>query len=194
MKFYCLFLLLCTSALFAEPSQKSIGYVAIKPAYFFPQDSTFKHLYKGGCAALGEIGFYCSSKFFFSLEGAYFHKKKEIQSFDIASRSSITQGPLSLTAGYIHSLYCFWDIYGKIGPNGIYTKTKISIPNIPSEKTKYTPGFTVAAGTKFYFKYGLFTEVFCNYLYNRKKIHDNRDSFVVYLGGVQLGASLGFRY
>ncbi|MEI6242275.1 MAG: outer membrane beta-barrel protein [Chlamydiota bacterium] len=194
MKACIFFFLSLTTAILGNIPNKPIGFIAIKPSYFYPQDSSCRHLYKGGFLPLGEIGFYLPSHFFLSLEGGYFHKKKQIQSFDIRSSSTLTQVPISLCVGYIYPLRSYLDIYLKIGPNGIYTRTAVSIPNLASEKKKYTFGFTLATGTKFYLYKGLYTEIFCNYLYNRKKIHSSNDSFFVYLGGLQIGGSLGYRF
>jgi hypothetical protein len=185
------FLFLLSSSLFAE---KPIGYVAFKPAYFYPQSKVFRHIYSGGFTALGEIGFYLTKNFFLSAEGGYFHKNGKIHSFDITSNSSVTQIPLTLYVGYMYSLKSYWDIYGKIGPNLIHTKTMVHIPNRKVEEKKFSYGASLSIGTKFYVYKGLFTEIFTNYLYNQRKIKNNGDHFSVHLGGWQFGGAIGYRF
>lgn len=185
--------LFTAAAVFAETNQ-SVGFISFKPSYFYPQDKTFRHLYKGGYLSLAEIGFMLPKRLFLSVESGYFHKTKRLSSFDLDFESSVTLVPTSLYLGYIFAQGCFWDLYAKAGPNAVYAHTHISIPGIPSNKREWTFGGSFGLGSKFYICRGLFVEMFLNYLYDRKEIHDHGGHFSVFIGGLQTGGALGYRF
>lgn len=193
MRKWSIFFLLTAGVVSAEPG-KPIGFVSFKPSYFYPQDKNFRHLYKGGYLPLGEIGFMLPKRFFLSVEGGCFHKRKRLTSADLTFSTSVTVVPLSLYAGYIFAQGSFWDLYAKAGPNAVYAKTHITVPGLPSNKREWTFGGSFGAGAKFYFYRGFFVELFLNYLYDKKEIHDSGDRFSVYMGGLQAGGGLGYRF
>jgi hypothetical protein len=170
---------------------------AFKPAYFWPQEKNrYRGIYKGGFIPLVEMGYVAKNGLGPFLEVGYFHKKAHKTSADFRARTKVTQVPLSLGLKYTFCIISCWDFYMKIGPNWLYTKTEVNIPHLKYTVTKNTFGGTFGLGNKIYIFKSLFLELFANYLYDKKKIHD-RDSgetFRVYLGGIQAGGGLGVAF
>ena len=193
MKILPIFFLFITVVVFGETSQP-VGFISFKPSYFYPQDKSFRHLYKGGYLSLAGLGFMLPKRFFLSVEAGYFHKSKRMSSFDLNFESSITLVPTSLYLGYIFAQGSFWELYAKVGPNAVYAKTHVFIPGMPSNKREWTFGGSFSLGSKFYVYKGLFVEMFLNYLYDKKEINDHGDRFSVFVGGLQAGGALGYRF
>jgi hypothetical protein len=183
--------ILFSTFLFAE---NHTGFIAFKPSYFWPQDHLLRSIYKGGLLPLAEVGAYLWRNSFLSVESGYFYKKTMITSFDVTRPTSITQVPLTLFLGFYCPIKNVCDLYLKIGPNGIFTKTNVQIPNLPSIEKKYTFGATIGGGIKGYLFKGAFLEVFCNYLYNKKKLQNSGEHFSVFFGGIQAGLGIGYRF
>lgn len=190
---WSIFFLFISVVVFSEKT-RPLGFVSFKPSYFYPQDKNFRRLYNGGYLTLAELGFVLNKRGFLSMEAGCFHKNERISGIDLHLDSSVMVVPLSLYLGYIVAKGSFWDLYAKAGPNLVYGKTDISIPGLPNVEHKWTFGGSFGCGSKFYFPDGVFIEVFLNYLYDKKKIHDSGDHFSVYVGGLQAGGGLGYRF
>lgn len=186
------FFLLFSAMVYGE--SKPMGFISIKPSYFYPQDHTFRHLYQGGFLPLAEVGFMLKERVFLSAEGGCFYSRNRITSFDSHHESSVTLVPCSLYLGYLLAKNDRWNVYIKAGPNEVYAKTRIHIPNLPTTTQKWTIGGSFGLGSKIYFKKGIFAELFGNYLYDRKNISSRGDHFFVYLGGLQIGGAIGSNF
>ncbi len=172
--------------------------IEIKPAYFYPQDKVFRHVYhKGGFIILGDLDFYIWKNYVtFFLEGGYFHRDGTIREPDSNIHTTVTQAPVTVGFGLNYPIYDWWDIYAKIGPNYVYTKATQHSPLFAPSIKKHCFGVTFGIGTKFNFAtYGL-VDIFINYRYDRKEIHDSLSSstFHRFLGGLDIGAGLGVRF
>jgi hypothetical protein len=179
---------------FASVHGEPLGFVSLKPSYFYPQDSTFRHLYKGGFLPLAEVGFMLKERVFLSAEGGCFYSRHRIRSFDIYHYSFVMLVPCSLYLGYLFAKGDEWNLYLKIGPNEVYTKTRIHIPNLPTNTVKWTFGGSVGAGSRIMWKNRAFVELFCNYLFDRKNIFSRGSHFFIDLGGLQIGAAIGSNF
>ena len=160
--------------------------LTFKPSYFWPQDRVYRNIYKGGFLPLLEL-FYRELGTW--LEIGYFYKRENVDSVDIKEvPTTITQVPLSIGLSYTYSVCSFFDIYGKIGPNWIYTKTWIDIPGLKHTVVEHVFGGTIGIGGKFLLPNRWIIEILVNYLYDRKKIKDSDsyETFRVYLGEYKL--------
>lgn len=172
--------------------------LTFKPAYFWPQDSVYRDIYKGGYMSLFELCYKISHGIGFWTEVGYFHKNEYVTSVNIVSPTSVTQVPLSLGLNYTYCAASWLDIYFKIGPNWLYTKTWVDIPGLQKTVVKNTFGGTFGLGGKIDLTCGWNLELFVNYLYDRKEIKsDNNNyfkSYKIYLGGIQTGVGLGYNF
>lgn len=164
-----------------------------KPAYFHPQDSTFRDIYGGGFIALFEINYAFHPHFFFFYENGYFHKKGKIDLGRKRISTSIIEVPLSLGFGCNYLLRPFLDLYAKFAPNYVYTRTKVPPPFLKNKVHEHTGGVTLGVGGKVTFLRYLLIDFFFNYRYDKEKIHDlNSDTrFHAYVGGYEVGVGVG---
>jgi hypothetical protein len=188
----------CECFNFVEESKKyPIVEISYKPAYFFPQDSLFRHIYSGGYITLGQILFYLWEDYItLFIEGGYFKKHGKIVEPDGQVSTKIAQAPITLGFGVNYPVFSNFDLYLNIGPNYLFTKETRHSPYFKPKTIKHSVGGTVEGGIKFsLFKY-LVLDLFIDYRFNRKKIHDSRSelTFHRYLGGVDIGMGLGFKY
>ena len=190
MRKYFLFFLIAAGLFGDDPR----GWISLKPSYFYPQDNLFRHLYGDGFLCSAELGYMLGNRCFFTLESGYFHKAETLASFDLKFSSSVTVVPSSLYLGSIIAQGNFWDLYVKAGPNIVYARTHVEIPNLPTNVRKWYVGGSFGCGSKFYFYKGFFLDLFFNYLYDRKKIKASGDRFFVYVGGFQTGGAIGYRF
>jgi len=169
---------------------------AFKPCYFWPQDKVFRRIYDGGYLSLLEMSYNVWRCLGIWLEIGYFFKETHVRSVDIVSPTEITQMPLSIGISYTFKPTCWLDLYLKIGPNWVYTKTWLEIPGLRHTVVKNTFGGTFGGGMKFDLTCGWFLEIFANYLFDRREVHDknSHDNFHRYLGGVQTGGGIGYRF
>ena len=167
---------------------------AFKPAYFWPQDKVFRDIYDGGFIALGEMCYdmYNGLNLFFEM--GYFYKGERVTSIDISSDTTVEQICLSLGLNYTHAFNDVFSLYFKVAPNYLYTHTKVYIQGLDESVTKHTFGGTFGFGGKIFVGKGFFLEPFVNYLYDKRKITDSGETFRVWLGGIQTGLGLGFRF
>jgi hypothetical protein len=179
-----------------DPCRRIVD-IEFKPAYFWPQDSVFRHIYHGGFIALGEVTFYVWRNYLTVFaEGGYFHKKGTIKEPDENVHTTVTQAPVTVGLGFNYPIYYWWDIYAKIGPNYVYTKTTQHSPFFTPKITKHCFGGTVGIGTKFNFLTYALLDIFVNYRYDRKEIHDSLSgtTFRRFLGGIDAGVGVGVRF
>jgi hypothetical protein len=170
--------------------------IAFKPSYLWFQDKIARDIYKGGFLPLLEVCYNIRKNFHLWLETGYFYKKTDITSINIRTKTNMTQVPLSVGLNYTFYIYSLLDIYLKIGQNWVYTKTYVDIPNLKRTVIKNGFGITLGFGGKIKLVEGLFLEPFLNYLYDKEYVHDS-DSEVIfkrYLGGLQIGAGIGYRF
>lgn len=191
MKKWILFILLSSSSLFSADC--SPFFLTAKAAYFYPQDSTYRKIYGAGFLPLIEGGAFLYRPFFVSAEGGYFWKDGDVKSFDVTCHTSVEQVPLILFLGYRYEMSCT-DFTFKVGPDYIYTKTKVDIPNLQSVEKKSSFGGAVGTAMTFKCSSCLYGELFLDYLYNREKVKNSGTHFFVHLGGIQLGAGIGYRF
>ena len=179
-----------------QPAKKEITGLsfAFKPAYFWPQDKVFRNIYDGGFIALGEMCYdmYYGLNLFFEI--GYFYKGDRVTSIEITSDTTVEQIPISLGLNYIIKCNDAFSLYFKVAPHYLYTHTKIYIPNLDESVVKHTFGGTFGFGGKIFVGKGFFLEPFVNYLYDKRKITDSGETFKVWLGGIQAGLGLGFRF
>jgi len=172
---------------------KNVFTFTFKPSYFWPQSKIYRGIYTGGFLPLIETCYIAKNGVGTFLEVGYFYKKTHKTSLNINSRVEIVQVPLSLGLSYTFYITSFLDFYLKIGPNWVYTKTKVDIPDIKHTVIKNTFGGTFGLGGKIHISKHLFLELFSDYLYDKKKVNDrdSGESVKVYLGGIQAGGGLG---
>ena len=171
--------------------------ISFNPSYFWPQDKTFRDIYKGGFLPLFEVSYVFYKGLGTWLEVGYFHKKEAITIVnEVRATAKIDQVPLSIGLKYTFDVCSYFDIFFKIAPNWVYTKTYIDVPNMKKKTTKNTFGGTFGLGGNFKCKDGWFVKIFLNYLYDSKKIHDqlSNNSYRVHLGGIQTGAGFGYTF
>jgi len=168
--------------------------LAIKPAYYWPQEKIYRDLYGSGYKTLGEFCYNLYKSLNMFLEVGYFYKKKSVEGIGGIFTSSVQQVPVSLGLNYSYKFKSKFLLYLKMSPNYVYTKTKVHIPNIETKTQKHSFGGTFGAGGKVNFDKNIFLEIFVNYLLNRKTITDHNQTFKVWLGGIQTGAGLGILF
>jgi len=170
--------------------------LAFKPSYFWPQDHVFRDIHDGGYLSLLEFTYTFYKGLGIFAESGYFYSHSHVTSVDIRASTSVTQVPSTIGLIYAYSIYSFWDIYAKIGPNLLYTKTEINIPGLKHTIHKNTFGGTFGLGTRFKLYESWFIDIFATYLYDHKEVHDYDAgvTFRRYLGGIQTGAGLGYRF
>ena len=114
----------------------------------------------------------------------------------MSSKTHVKQAPLSIGLFYGYSITSFCDLFFKLGPNWRYTKTYLDLIDIKHKVTKKAIGATLGLESVFQLKYGLTMQLFINYLYDKITIFESQgfDSFNVYLGGLQLGAGIGYSF
>ena len=180
-----------------QPSEKINLSLSFNPSYFWPQDKTFRDIYKDGFLPLFEVSYIFYEGLGTWLEVGYFHKKETITIVDgIRATAKIDQVPLSIGLSYTYDVCSFFDIFFKIAPNWVYTKTYVNVSNMKKTTIKNAFGGTFGLGGSFKFKDGWFIKAFINYLYDKRKIHDqlSNSSYKVYLGGIQTGAGIGYTF
>lgn len=171
--------------------------IEFKPAYFFPQDHVFKEIYEGGFIALGELSFYIFRDYLtLYIESGYFSKTGKINDLDSKVHTTVSQVPLTLGLVFNYPVFEKFDIYAKVGPNYLYTKVKQQSPFFKPKQTVNCFGATVGAGIKYLFLRYCLLDLFFNYRYDKKEIHDSSSDtmFQRYLGGFDLGLGIGCRF
>jgi len=166
-------------------------------SYFWPQDKTFRDLYKGGFLPLLEFSYMFYKGWGTWLEVGYFHRKRTITIVDgVRATAKIDQVPLSIGLNYTYVVCSYFDLFFKIAPNWVYTKTYVNVSNMKKTTIKNAFGGTFGLGGSFKFKDGWFVKIFLNYLYDKRKIHDqlSDNTYKVYLGGLQTGAGIGYTF
>lgn len=168
---------------------------AIKGAYFWPESSVFRDIYgDGNFSPLFEVCYNIYKCLGTWMEAGYFYDSGHVQSVNIYAKTKVTQVPLSAGLSCTYSAASFLDLYVKVGPNWMYTKTWTDIPNLKKTVIKNTFGGTFGVGGKFKFcKHG-FVELFLNYLYDKKNIKSADGNFTRKLGGIQSGVGLGYAF
>ena len=179
-----------------EGKESEVGLsFAIKGAYFWPQDSTYRDVYgDGGFSPLVEVCYKIYKGLGTWLECGFFYKSDHVTSVDLRAKTNIVQVPLSAGLSYTYPACSFLDIYAKIGPNWMYTKTWVDIPGIQKTVIKNTFGGTFGVGGKFKLSKHWFAELFLNYLYDKKKIKSAEETFSTYVGGIQTGVGIGYSF
>lgn len=171
---------------------------AFKAGYFWPQEKIYRRIYGGGLMPLFEMCYDigCCRAFGLFGEVGYFYKSTDVRSEDVKVDTNVTTIPLSIGLSYTFKALSWIDVYFKIGPNYIYTKTWVDIEALKRHIHKNTFGGTFGTGLKFNLCNGAFLEMYANYLYDRKKIHDfvSGLKFKRYLGGIQTGVGLGYKF
>lgn len=179
-------------------SEKKCRYfsIAFKPAYFCPQSHLYRHLYDGGYLTLFEATYTLFKSFNLFLEAGYFHKRVNVRSADEYVSSTITHIPVSLGINYTLCVSSCLDLFLKVAPNWVYTKTWLDITNLKKNVHKNTFGGTLGTGAIYHISKMFFLELFVNYLYDKKHIHDHLsgESFSRKLGGLQVGGGVGVRF
>jgi len=171
--------------------------LSFNPSYFWPQDKVFRDIYKGGFLPLFEASYVFYKGWGTWLEVGYFHKKRTITIVDgVRATAKIDQVPLSIGLNYTYVVCSYFDIFFKIAPNWVYTKTYVNVSNMKKTTIKNAFGGTFGLGGSFKFRDGWFIKIFLNYLYDKRKIHDqlSDNTYKVYLGGLQTGAGIGYTF
>jgi hypothetical protein len=171
--------------------------IEFKPAYFFPQDSVFKEIYEGGFIALGELSFYIYKNYLtLFIESGYFSKTGKINDVDSKVHTSVCQVPVTLGFVFNYPIFSNFDIYAKIGPNYLYTKVKQQSSFFKPKEIINCYGGTFGAGVKYLFLRYCLLDLFFNYRFDKKEIHDSLSdsTFQRYLGGFDLGLGVGCRF
>jgi hypothetical protein len=169
--------------------------LAFKPSFFWPQGDNYKHIYGEGFCPLVETTYTIYKWFNVFLEAGYYHKNSDVKSVNLYAHCDVTTIPVSFGLNYTYRPTSYIDLYLKIGPNWVYTKTGVDIPGLKKVVKKNTFGGTFGAGAKFYLSHKCFLELFANYLYDEKEIYDQdaNEKFHRQLGGIQAGIGLGIR-
>ena len=201
--FYFTFILICISQIiFAnikkeEKKEKIINknfYISFKPAYFYPQDSVFRNVYGSGYITLGEINCKIYRSYYLWIESGFLTKSNSIDRLGSSYDVKAEQIPISFGLNYLFPRFCKTNIYLKIGPNWLFTRTVDDLPSAGTVNKKWSFGATLGTGAKIHCTSEMFLDVFFNYLYNRKKIHNSNTEFIRYLGGLQVGLGIGWMF
>ena len=203
MKKFCFIYFICISQfVFAnvekkENEKKEINkkvYLAFKPAYFHPQDRVYRNVYGGGYISLGEINCKLYKSLYLWLESGFLNKTNTINRLGSRYNVEVEQIPISFGLNYLFPRFCRTNIYLKIGPNWLFTRTVDDLPSVGTVNKKWSFGATFGTGAKIHCTSDMFLDVFLNYLYNRKKIQNSNTEFIRYLGGLQVGAGIGWMF
>ena len=180
-----------------QKAEENVGLsFAFKPAYFYPQDSVYRDIYKGGFIALFDMNYQFYEGLGLWTQVGYFHKRELVKSINALYPTSVTQYPVSFGLSYTWKICSFFDFFFRLAPNWVYTKTWVDIPNLKSPVSENTFGATLGLSGKFNFSTGFFLELFIDYLYDHKKIKDKNslETFRRYLGGIHTGLGIGYSF
>lgn len=174
----------------------SLFLIEIKPAYFYFQDNTFRHIYgHGACLTSFEADIRLKQDLRIWAEAGYLYKTGHVKSAYNA-KAKITLVPVSFGLKYFVNLPKGIHIYAKIGPNWYYCKTKQNYAYVPSKITKKGYGATFGIGGLIYVGKDFYLDLFSNYLYDKKEFTDPTSNSRIkrYFGGATAGLGIGYQF
>lgn len=157
--------------------------IELKGSYFSPAEKAFKDIYGGGTTVGGEVSIGIWKKLHFWLGGNYYSGDGGLTYTGEETSLQILPIGGGLKYEFSSGTLCF---YGGIGMN--YYQYKES--NVIGDVSKGGIGLIGKIGLNLNVTQGLFLDLFINYSYCKITPAD----FTINIGGVDVGAGLGYKF
>jgi hypothetical protein len=167
--------------------------ILFNPSYFYQHDKSFRKIYGTGFLPKVEINYNFYNNWSVWVEAAYFSKRGKIKSLDTKTR--IYLAPVALGLKYGHYIREDVNFYLKIAPNLSYFKIRKNMGGIKKSSDKTVVfGGVFGGGIIVELRGGWLVGSFLNYSYNKKKIVVEGRRILNYIGGLDVGGSVGYYF